>query len=89
MSPNPSISKQGSNATEAVQRLSKAVDQIFQALPDVVILLAKIPNAGEPQQEANVQAYNALVPNVLRYHAGKHIQLVDMSVLRPVSDLLR
>ncbi|WP_245190549.1 SGNH/GDSL hydrolase family protein, partial [Salmonella enterica] len=33
MNPDPNVSKQGTDATQATQRLSNAVDQLFKALP--------------------------------------------------------
>lgn len=43
MSPDASISVEGNDPNEAVQRLSNLVDQIFENVPNTVVLVAKIP----------------------------------------------
>ncbi|KAK3699765.1 hypothetical protein LTR37_016274 [Vermiconidia calcicola] len=83
MNPDPSTSIEGSDAQGAAQRLGNLVDQILTAVPNTVVLVAKVPQAAPATQGANINAYNALIPGIVqqRASAGKHVQLVDMSVI--------
>lgn len=87
MSPNPATSLQGTDANGAAQRLGNLIDQILAAVPSVVVLVGKIPQNGNPTQNSNTNAYNALIPGVVnaRASAGKHVRLVDFSVIGVVS----
>jgi lysophospholipase L1-like esterase len=61
-------------------RLGALIDSIYQALPNVLVVVAQpIPSREDPLN-ARIQTYNAAVPAIVqaRADAGRHIRLVDM-----------
>ncbi|KAF2162085.1 carbohydrate esterase family 3 protein, partial [Zasmidium cellare ATCC 36951] len=87
MNPDASISTEGSDPNAAAQRLSNLVDQIFENVPNTVVLVAKIPQVRDSRQESNTEKFNALIPGMVsdRANHGQHVALVDMSFITPVS----
>lgn len=87
MNSNPYISTEGDDPTAAAGRLNTLVGQIFDAVPNTAVLLAKILNIADDDQEARTKQFNELVPQIVynRASSGQHIQLADMSVIQAVS----
>lgn len=64
----------------APMRLGALIDSIYQALPDVLIVVAQPIPSREDALNTRIQTYNATIPAVVqaRADAGRHIRLVDM-----------
>ena len=83
MSPDPNTSKQGSDPKEAARRLGSMIDQIGSEVQNATVLVAQIigtrRNPESMAQQANVDAFNHLIPDVVRERArtGAHIMMVD------------
>ncbi|KAF2158456.1 carbohydrate esterase family 3 protein [Zasmidium cellare ATCC 36951] len=84
MNSNPYISTEGDDPAAAAGRLNTLVGQIFDAVPNTVVLLGKIPNIADDDQEVRTKQFNDLVPQIVydRASSGQHIQLADMSVIQ-------
>ncbi|WHT22770.1 ricin-type beta-trefoil lectin domain protein [Crossiella sp. CA-258035] len=77
---------QNRDLPNAPARLSTLLDRITAAAPAAEVLVATIIPLANPGQEANVRAYNARIPGIVRskVNAGKRVRLVDMhAALRP------
>jgi hypothetical protein len=61
-------------------RLGALMDQIFNANPSVLLVVAQIVPTGTDAENVRVRAYNATIPPLVqaRADAGRHIMLVDM-----------
>jgi hypothetical protein len=81
MNPNPSISTEGNDPTGASQRLGALIDQVIQACPDAVILVAMIINTCDDTQEPQTQKYQGLIPNVVQQRSdnGSHVLAVNFT----------
>jgi lysophospholipase L1-like esterase len=73
--------------TGAPDRLGTLIDQLIQAAPDALLVVAKI--IPFPGGASAVDTFNAAVPGVVkaRADAGKHIILVDQFTGFPTSEL--
>jgi lysophospholipase L1-like esterase len=68
------------SVSSAPQRLGALLDSIYEADPDVLVILAQIvPTRSDGTNQA-VQTYNAAMPGLVstRVSAGRHLILVDM-----------
>lgn len=84
LNPDPKISTEGSDPTQALARLGDLIDQVSKTLNNAVILVAQLPGVNDNQQHAdNTASFNEqLVPFVQkRVDSGSKLALVDM---RPV-----
>lgn len=83
MNPRPQTSTEGSDPKEAADRLGKLIDQIIEACPDAIVLVAVIVNSCVAAQKGNVQQFQDLTPGVVRSRlaAGKHVLAVDFAEL--------
>jgi lysophospholipase L1-like esterase len=68
------------DVAQAPARLGRLLDQITNAAPDALLVVAQIVPTTNPQTNTRVQAYNAAIPGLVqsRVEAGKHVVLVDM-----------
>lgn len=85
LNPDPSISTEGSDPTQALARLGVLIDQISETLKDAVIFVAQLPGVNGNQQHAdNTASYNAQLPSLLqdRVDKGYKLALVDMQPIR-------
>src|SRR4051812_29231240 len=66
--------------TNAPRRLANLLDQILDADPHLLLVVAQILPQGSDANNARVQPYNAAIPVLVnaRADAGKHIVMVDM-----------
>lgn len=81
LNPDPTISTEGSDPTQAVGRLGDLVDQLLASLKDAVILVAQLPGDNDNQKHAdNTASFNdQLSPFVQdRISKGQKLALVDM-----------
>ena len=93
MNPDLNVAKQGNDPKGAAERLGLLIDNITEALPHAVVLVAKIINVdakgwgASPVQKNNTDQYNNLIPEVVQKRAQgkKHVRCVDFSTL-PVND---
>ncbi|MGW6007779.1 FG-GAP-like repeat-containing protein [Streptomyces sp. NPDC055210] len=67
----------------APARLGNLIDQIFEAAPQVTLLVSTIVPSSYPATASRIGAYNAAIPRVVaaRRAAGKHVSLVDMALV--------
>ena len=87
MSANASIAKQGDDPQMAVDRLAMLIDNITIAVPDAIMLVAKIIPTNQTgwessfDQELRTVAYQNLIPGVVAVRAqqGRRILCVDFS----------
>ncbi|KAJ3467994.1 hypothetical protein MRS44_005558 [Fusarium solani] len=84
----PDTGKQGNDPEGIALRLGKLIDQMREACPDAVILVAMIiPNCDSHKKERH-KAYVDLIPGVVKKRAalGHHVVAVDFTGF-PLSDL--
>jgi len=69
-----------SGAQNVADQLGSLIDKIIGQDPKVLLVVAQIVPCITDAVDANIQAYNALIPAVVkaRADAGKHVLLVDM-----------
>ncbi|HVT08299.1 MAG TPA: SGNH/GDSL hydrolase family protein [Polyangia bacterium] len=69
-----------SGAQNIADQLGSLIDKIIAQDPKVLLVVAQIVPCITDAVDANIQAYNALIPAVVkaRADAGKHVLLVDM-----------
>lgn len=66
MNPDPTISQEGSDPVAAIGRLTSMVNQIFDAIPDSVVLIGSLPGVVDSaQHQSNTDAFNNLVPGLV------------------------
>jgi lysophospholipase L1-like esterase len=72
------VSREG--LPDSAERLAILVDQVLEAAPDALVLLAQITPTQSDSINERVRAYNAEMPAIVESRAaeGKHIALVDM-----------
>lgn len=65
---------------DSSERLAGLVDQILAAAPGALLVVARIPPAGEPSDNPDVEAYNAAIGPMVaaRADAGANVMAVDM-----------
>lgn len=76
------------NPVQAPARLSRLIDQITITLPDAMLIVAQIiPLVRTAKLNAEVIAYNAVIPNIVqaKLALGKHVRYVDMYDAVPAS----
>lgn len=83
MNPRLSDITQGNDAENAAVRLGRLIDQIVEAVPDAVVLVAVIIDTCVPEQRRNTEPFQQLIPEVVRprLEAGNHVLAVNMSSL--------
>jgi lysophospholipase L1-like esterase len=81
---------QNVNLAGAPARLSTLVDHITATVPDAEVFVATIIPLANAGQEANVRAFNATIPGMVRSKAdaGRHVHLVDMHSALTAADLI-
>ena len=74
---------------DAAQRLNALIDRLYQSRADLRVVVATIPPMGDPTKNAQVKAYNALVPQIVAAHKkqGQSILLADMDAALTPGDL--
>lgn len=74
---------------DAPNRLSALIDHITATVPGVEVFVATIIPLGSPSLEADVRAYDAAIPAIVRskVDAGQHVHLVDMHSALTTADL--
>lgn len=79
MNPDYSISKEGNDPEGAADRLGKLIDQIFEACPDAMVLVAMIINTCNGDQSPQTKEFQQLIPGVVkkRFDDGYHVLPVD------------
>ncbi|KAK7973640.1 elongation factor Tu GTP binding domain-containing protein [Apiospora arundinis] len=88
MNPNTNIATEGNEPAGAADRLGKLIDQMIEACPDAVILVAMIVNTCDPNQSGRTKEYQKLVPGVVkaRRESGHHVLAADFTSF-PVDSL--
>ncbi|TDZ32676.1 hypothetical protein C8035_v011047 [Colletotrichum spinosum] len=81
MNPNLNVATEGNDPKEASQRLGKLIDQIAEACPDAVILVAMIINTCDEGQQENTVPYQGYIPGIVasRQAEGKHVLAADFT----------
>ncbi|EAT78480.2 hypothetical protein HBI56_184660 [Parastagonospora nodorum] len=74
---------------QAPQRLGQLIDDVLKAVPDAVVIVAKIIQSKQSGLNANVKTFNNAIPAIVaaRVSKGSKVSVVDMSVLNTSSDL--
>lgn len=72
------------------ERYGTLINQIFAAKPDVRLIVSRIPPIGESVMNAQVETFNAALPDVVSHRAqtGQRISLVDLYAPFTSADLL-
>ncbi|KAM4066890.1 GDSL-like lipase/Acylhydrolase family protein [Hirsutella rhossiliensis] len=75
MNPNHTISTEGNDPAQAVDRLGSLVDRMIELCPDAVILVAMIINTCDPAQAPATHEFQSLIPGAVqrRYDAGHRV----------------
>lgn len=75
--------------SQAPARLGQLLDTCLQAVPNAVVLVAKIIPSKQSGLNANIKTYNNALPAIVaaRVSKGSKVSIVDMSVLNPNSEL--
>ncbi|RDA92567.1 hypothetical protein CP533_0909 [Ophiocordyceps camponoti-saundersi (nom. inval.)] len=81
MNPDPNVSTEGTDPTEAVKRLGTLVDRMVNTCPDAVVLVAMIINTCVPAQAPGTQEYQRLIPAMVqkRFEEGRRVLAVNMT----------
>lgn len=68
---------------DAPKRLGALLDDVLEACPDAVVLVAKIIQAQNTQTIANLKVFNDAIPDVVdqRVKKGSKVTVVDQSVV--------
>ncbi len=76
-------------AADAAQRLDTLVGRLLAANPTLTLVLATLTPLADPAKEAQVQAYNLFIPQIVaaRKKQGQNIVLADMSAALTPADL--
>ncbi len=76
-------------AADAAQRLDTLVGRLFQTNPKLTLVLASLTPLADPAKEAQVQAYNRFIPQIVAAHKkqGQTILLAEMSATLTPADL--
>ncbi|KAM5356192.1 hypothetical protein ACJ41O_002838 [Fusarium nematophilum] len=88
MDQRPQLSREGSDPAGAADRLGRLIDQMIQACPDAVILVALIISTCDPNKASGTPGYQDLIPGVARErrNAGHRVLAVDFTTF-PLDDL--
>lgn len=84
----PNRSKEGNDAKGVAERLGSLVDQVLEACPDAVVIVAIILPLCDKNKAPLSEAYRALIPEVAqkRRDAGHHVLAADFRSF-PTTDL--
>ncbi len=76
-------------AADAAQRLDSLVARLFQTNPKLTLVLATITSLADPAKEAQAEACNACIPQIVAAHKalGQTIILADMAAALTPADL--
>jgi lysophospholipase L1-like esterase len=68
---------------DAPKRLGLLLDDVLKAVPNAVVIVAKIIPSKKSGLSATIKTFNAALPAVVatRVKAGKKVSIVDMNVL--------
>ncbi|KAH6888521.1 GDSL-like Lipase/Acylhydrolase [Thelonectria olida] len=88
MDDRPERSIEGNDPVKTAKRLGDLVDQMIEACPDAVILVAVIIGTCDPHKATTTPEYQALIPGIVeeRRAANHSVLAVDFSVF-PEEDL--
>lgn len=88
MDDRPFLSTEGSEPKGAAKRLGNLIDQIIEACPDAVILVAMIIGTCDPHKVSATPKYQSLIPEIVqeRRSNGSHVLAVDFTMF-PKSQL--
>ncbi|MFF8958511.1 GDSL-type esterase/lipase family protein [Streptomyces sp. NPDC014894] len=64
----------------APQRLGRLVDQIYDASPATVVVLASLVPAADPVVQARVNAYNRAIPGIVADRAARGYRIAQVSM---------
>jgi hypothetical protein len=80
MNPDPGVSTEGNVPRDAANRLGSLIDQMIQACPDAVILVAIIMGTCAEHQRT-MPEFQSLIPEIVhqRRRAGHKVDLVDFT----------
>ncbi|KAH6989984.1 SGNH hydrolase-type esterase domain-containing protein [Ilyonectria destructans] len=75
------LSTEGSDPKGAAKRLGNLIDQIIEACPDAVILVAMIIWTCDPHKVSTTPKYQSLIPGIVqeRRSNGSHVLAVDFT----------
>ncbi|RDA84962.1 hypothetical protein CP532_1754 [Ophiocordyceps camponoti-leonardi (nom. inval.)] len=81
MNPDPNVSTEGNDPTEAVKRLGRLVDRMSDSCPDAVVLVAMIINTCVPAQAPGTQEFQRQIPAMVRqrFEDGRRVLAVNMT----------
>ncbi|KAF4872145.1 hypothetical protein CGCSCA1_v008698 [Colletotrichum siamense] len=81
MNPNLDVALEGNDPKDAAERLGKLIDQIVEACPSAVVLVAMIINTRDEGQQRNTVPYQGHIPGIVasRQVADKHVLAVDFT----------
>ncbi|WP_165984337.1 GDSL-type esterase/lipase family protein [Streptomyces sp. YIM 98790] len=76
---------QNHDLVTAPERMGELIDQILRDAPDATVLVATLVPAAKEGLQPRIDAYNAALPGIVeeRRNQGKHVRLVDMSLVTP------
>jgi lysophospholipase L1-like esterase len=80
---------QNYDVANAHTRMGVLVDQIFNAVPNTTVLVAKLPPNGNAATEANVKIFNTNLDKMASARPRAKLLLADMhAALDPATDLI-
>lgn len=77
----------GTGSATLAGRLSKLIDYITGAAPSADVYVATITPMADIAKNAQVDAYNARIPGIVKSKAGGRVHLVDVNAAVPVADV--
>ncbi|MGH3240477.1 MAG: GDSL-type esterase/lipase family protein, partial [Spirillospora sp.] len=77
----------GTDSATLAGRLSKLIDYITKAAPAADVHVATITPMADKAKNAQVNAYNARIPGIVKGKAGGRVHLVDVNAAVPVGDV--
>jgi lysophospholipase L1-like esterase len=74
---------------DAPKRLGLLLDDVLKAVPNAVVVVAKIIQSKQSGLNANIKTFNNALPAIVaaRVQKGSKVSIVDMSVLSTTSEL--
>lgn len=81
MDDRPERGKEGNEPAGVAERLGRLIDQLVEACPDAVVLVAVIIGTCDPHKASTTPEYQSLIPAAVqkRRDEGKHVLAVDFS----------
>ncbi|KAF4587636.1 carbohydrate esterase family 3 protein [Ophiocordyceps camponoti-floridani] len=89
MNPNPAISTEGNDPTEAAKRLGVLVDRIVDACPDAVVLVAMIIPTCDQAQAPATREFQRQIPDMVRQRSGVGKRVLATNITSFPTDQLR